>query len=516
MTMGESAAQLPGPDFEQGVDVETIPDGGMLLGHAAGEGVIVTRSGTEVCAVGATCTHYHAPLADGLFAEGTLRCPWHHARFDVRTGEAVGPPALNPLPCWNVERKGGRLRVTGKRTPLPKAAPKGAPNRIVIVGAGAAGNAAAEMLRREGYTGDLTLIGADPDLPYDRPNLSKDYLAGTAPEDWIPLRSADFYAEQGIRLLRGTPVTKLDVNAKKAILADGSVHPFDVCLLATGADPVKLPGPGTDLPHVHTLRTLAHSRAIVGRTGSVERAVVIGASFIGLEVAAALRARNIAVDVVAPEARPLERVMGPQLGDFVRALHHAHGVTFHLGQTVTKIAAKSVDLSGGTALAADLVVMGVGVRPSIALAEQAGLSLDRGVLVNEFLETSIPGIFAAGDIARWPDPYSGKRIRVEHWAVAEGQGYAAAQNMLGRRVPYRAVPFFWSQHYDVALNYVGHAETWDRIQVSGSLDARDAAVSFYEGNRVTAVVTLWRDRVSLQAEAALERGDNAALRKIVA
>lgn len=510
------SASLTGPDFEGGVALIDIPDGGMLLGHAGGEAVVVTRRGEECHAVGASCTHYGGNLADGILANGLLRCPLHHARFDVRTGEPVAAPALNPLPCWRVERRGDRIQVTGKKSAGAKTPPVNAPARIVIVGAGAAGNAAAELLRREGYAGTITLIGADESVPYDRPNLSKDYLAGNASEDWIPLRSPEFYAQQDIRLVTGTPVATLDARNRKVVLADGTAHDFDACLLATGADPVRLPTPGGTLPHVHTLRTLADSRAIIARAKEARRAVVIGASFIGLEVAAALRARNLAVDVVAPEARPLERVMGPQLGDFIRALHETHGVTFHLGQTAAAIDAKAVTLSDKRSLPADLVVMGVGVRPATALAEQAGLAMDRGVRVNEFLETSAPGIYAAGDIARWPDPHSGKPIRVEHWVVAEQQGQTAALNMLGRRTAFKAVPFFWSQHYDVTLSYVGHAESWDRIEVSGSLQNKDCTLAFHEGARITAVVTIGRDRTSLLAEAALERGDQGALHGLVA
>src|SRR5262249_901942 len=260
----------------------------------------------------------------------------------------------------------------------------------------------------------------------DRPNLSKDYLAGSAPEDWVPLRGDDWYAENNIKLSLKTEVRALDTKSKELLLGDGSKIQFDKLLLATGAEPVKLNIPGADQKHVHTLRSLNDCRAIIAQTKNAKRAVVIGASFIGLESAAALRAREIEVHVVAPEKLPLERVFGPQLGDFIRALHEEHGVKFHLEDGVNSIDGKRVTLKSGGTLDADLVVVGVGVRPRLTLAEMAGLAVDKGVSVNEFMETSTPGIYAAGDIARWPDPISGERIRVEHWVVAERQGQVAA------------------------------------------------------------------------------------------
>jgi NADPH-dependent 2,4-dienoyl-CoA reductase/sulfur reductase-like enzyme len=375
---------------------------------------------------------------------------------------------------------------------------------MVIVGGGAAGFAAAEMMRRRGFAGPITMLSDDAAAPVDRPNLSKDYLAGSAPEDWVPLRGDDWYKDNNVTLKLKTEVTALDTRAKELTLGDGSKTKFDRLLLATGAEPVKLDIPGIGQKHVHTLRSLADCRAIIAQTKSAKRAVVIGASFIGLETAAALRTRGIEVHVVAPEKRPLERVFGPQLGDFIRALHEGHGVKFHLENSVTAIGADNVTLKDGGTLDADLVVVGVGVRPRIALAENAGLAIDRGVSVNQYLETSAPDIFAAGDIARWPDPISGATIRVEHWVVAERQGQIAALNMIGQRTPYRAVPFFWSQHYDVPINYVGHAEKWDAIDIDGDVMKRDCVVRYKRSGRVLAVASIYRDVDSLKAAVEME------------
>jgi len=496
-----------GPDLGAGIALADVPDGGAVQGRAGDDDVILIRRGDALHAVGAHCTHYHAPLADGLIDGDTVRCPWHHARFSLRTGEALRAPALDALGCWRVERSGDRVFVRERvASPPPRAEPgptaTAAP--VVIVGGGAAGLAAADMLRREGYDGALTMLSADDAPPCDRPNLSKDYLAGTAPEDWIPLRSPDWYAERRIELVLNARVAAIDVAQRRVRLADGTQRSYTSLLLATGADPVRLPIAGADDARIHTLRTLADSRAIVVAAASARRALVIGASFIGLEVAASLRTRGLAVDVVSPETAPLARVLGPEVGQFIRELHEAQGVTFHLGRTVERIDGERVTLSDGSTLAADLVVAGVGVRPALDLAQRAGLAVDRGVLVDEFLETSAPRVWAAGDIARWPDARSGEAVRIEHWVVAQRQGQTAARNMLGARARFDAVPFFWSQHYDVAINYVGHAERWDAIAIDGSLAARDCAVTYSRGGRTLAVATVFRDRQSLEAEIALE------------
>ena len=506
--MAEEQSKPRGPDLAQGIAEAQLPDGGMLLGHVGDEEVLLARRGADVFAIGAHCTHYHGPLAEGLLVGDTVRCPWHHACFDLRTGEALHAPALSPVACWQVERRDGKIVVGGKREqPKPRGAARaaGGPDKIVIVGGGAAGFAAAEMLRRRGYQDSIVMLSADDALPYDRPNLSKDYLAGNAPEDWIPLRGADFYAEHSIDVRLRQQAVGIDTGSREVALAGGGKVAYDRLLLATGAEPVRLPVPGADRPHVHTLRSLADSRAIIAATKGARRAVVIGASFIGLEVAASLRARELDVHVVAPEKRPMERILGPDMGSFVRSLHEEHGVVFQLEDSATEIEDKRVRLKSGKTLDADLVVVGVGVRPRLELAEKAGLKLDRGVAVDAYLQTSAPGIFAAGDIARWLDPHTGESIRVEHWVVAERQGQTAALNLMGEREKFTAPPFFWSQHYDIPINYVGHAEKWDEIAVEGDIAAKDCLLRFKRGNRVFAVASIFRDVASLEAEVAMER-----------
>jgi NADPH-dependent 2,4-dienoyl-CoA reductase/sulfur reductase-like enzyme/nitrite reductase/ring-hydroxylating ferredoxin subunit len=496
-------------DLSRGVSASELADGGMILGRVGDENVVLARSGAEIFAIRAHCSHYRGPLVEGLVVGDTVRCPWHHACFSLRTGEALRAPALDPIACWRVERDGDRIFVREKlpaAQKAPAATPaRQAPSSIVIVGGGAAGVSAAEMLRRQGYEGPVALISADVDPPVDRPNLSKDFLAGEAQDDWIPLWPMDFYEEQHIELLLGRRVVSLDPKKRTVRLDDGSERSYGALLLATGADPVRLTIPGADGDRVRYLRSFTDSRAIVERAKTARRVVVVGASFIGLEVAASLRARDIAVDVVAPESTPLEHVLGVEVGRFIRSLHEARGVTFHLGEKVARVDGRAVTLGGGSTLDSDFLVLGVGVKPEVAIAEEARLAIDRGISVNEYLETSAPGIFAAGDAARWPDPHTGERIRVEHWVVAERQGQVAARNMLGARERFDAVPFFWSRHYDVAINYVGHAERWDEVRIDGSLESLDASVEYRRGGRALAVATIGRDRASLEAEARMER-----------
>jgi NADPH-dependent 2,4-dienoyl-CoA reductase/sulfur reductase-like enzyme/nitrite reductase/ring-hydroxylating ferredoxin subunit len=500
--MAGGTKELKGPDFGDGFDLASLREGEPVLGHMDGDAVLLVLLDGTVHAAGASCTHYGGPLGEGLVEGDTVRCPLHHACFSLRTGEALTAPALNPVPTWEVRTEDGRVTLGAKRKPAPlssRGREAEGPGRVVIVGAGAAGSAAAEMLRREGYAGDIVMVDPDPDAPYDRPNLSKDYLAGSAPEEWIPLRPDGFYEEHGIERVRDR-ATGIDRAARNVTLADGDSLAYDALLIATGATPRTLPVVGAERSHVHVLRSLEDSRRIIADAEDASRAVVIGASFIGMEVAASLRAREIDVTVVAPEEVPFERVLGAELGELIRGAHEENGVEFRLGRTVERIEPDEVILDDGEALAAGLVVVGVGVRPDTALAEDAGLDVDDGILVDELLRTSDPHVWAAGDNARWPDPASGRRVRIEHWVVAQRMGQAAARNILGREEPFRDVPFFWTHQFDVVLRYVGHAEDWDRVESEGS-GPEDRAFRYVDGDRLLALATIGRDRQSLETEA---------------
>lgn len=512
--MVDGHSKQNGPDLVHGILLADLPDGGQLVGHCGGEPVLLVRRGGQIFAVDAHCTHYNGPLSEGIVVEDTIRCPWHHACFDLRTGEALRAPAFRSLACWWVEQRNDKVFVVGKRRrsepstrPLPL---DPMPERIVIVGGGAAGFAAAEKLRREQFQGSIVMLSDDDAPPIDRPNLSKEYLSGKAPKEWLPLQGDSFFSRNNIDLRLKADVTAIDVQANEVVISNSERLPYDRLLLATGAEPLRLSIPGADQPHVHTLRSLSDCNAIIEQATTAKRVVVFGAGFIGLEVAASLRNRNVEVHVVAPNKRPLQRVLGAELGDFLRDLHEKHGVVFHLENTPVRIDRTTVTLASGHTLTADVFVAGIGVRPRTRLAENAGLAIDRGVVVDVHLQTSAPGIFAAGDIARWPDPRTGDDIRVEHWVVAEMQGQTAAMNMLGYGKKFTAVPFFWSTHFDVPINYVGHAERWDEVEVQGEIANRDCLIRYKRGGRTLAVASIFRDIDSLTAEVAMELSTNGS------
>lgn len=504
--MGHSPEPPAGPDFTQGIDRDQVPVGATLAGHVGDDPVLLSNLDGAFHAIGATCTHYGGPLGEGLVTDGAVRCPWHHACFDLRTGEALHAPAFASAGCWRVDQVGDRLFVREQAEPAPPprpAIPAGL-DTIVIVGGGAAGYACAVDLRKLGYDGRLVMLSADADPPVDRPNLSKDYLAGTAPEEWIPLREDAFYRDQRIELKLSASVSRLDPAARTVTVA-GETLAYDRLLLATGAEPITLPLPGFSAPNVHLLRSLADARSLIAEARGGTRAVIIGSSFIGLEAAASLRKRDVDVTIVSHSAVPFAAIFGPAVGQALQHLHESHGVRFHLGRTPAAFDGAALTLDDGSRLDADFILAGVGVRPRTALAADAGLTVANGVVVDRTLATSAPGVFAAGDIAAYPDPIDGAPIRVEHWVVAQRQGQVAARNMLGIETPFTAIPFFWSEQYGISLRYVGHGRDWDDIRIDGDLAAHDFIARYYRDGTMHASLACGRDRESLEDEVALER-----------
>jgi NADPH-dependent 2,4-dienoyl-CoA reductase/sulfur reductase-like enzyme/nitrite reductase/ring-hydroxylating ferredoxin subunit len=500
------AADL-GPDLAAGVTIADIPDGAMKAGHIGGTKALLARLGDEIFAIGATCSHLGGPLHQGLVVDHTVRCPWHHACFSLRSGEPLAAPAFDPLPHWEVAVEDSFVRVRQPAllpTPSRLRHSTRSDERFIVIGGGAAGFAAVDMLLRSGFAGEIAMISDDTAPPYDRTLLTKDYLDGHFGDDRLPLSNRDFASEDRVRLMLRTKIARIDPTARQVILDDGGVLSYSKLLLATGAAPKRPDFPGAELPHVKLLRSLEDCRDILAAAQAARHIAVVGGSFIGLEAAASLRDRGHKVSVVVPEKQPMARIFGAELAELIAAAHRDQGVNWHVGRKVDQVTEGAVRLDDDTLLDADVVVVGIGVVPRIGLAQAAGIAVDDGVLVDEHLVTSVPDIFAAGDIARWPDRYSGGRIRVEHWVVAERQGQVAALNMMGHRQSYVAVPFFWTKHFDLSIRYVGHATSWDELKVAGDLASRDGLVRFVKGERLLAVATVERDLAALDEERAWE------------
>lgn len=361
---------------------------------------------------------------------------------------------------------------------------------FVIVGASLAGAKAAETLREEGFDGRVVLLGEETERPYERPELSKGFLLGKKEADKLYVHPADFYAGHDIELRTSTTVTALDPGAHEVVLDDGERLGYDRLLLATGASPRRFPVAGADLPGVVYLRRMGQSADLRTAIQGASRVVVVGAGWIGSEVAACARMLGAEVSVVAPEAVPLERVLGPEVGAVYRDLHADKGVDLHLSTGVDRIegtdAATGVRTSDGTLVEGDLVVVGIGAAPRDELARAAGLEVDNGVLTDEQLRTSDPDIYAAGDVANAMNPFYGKRIRIEHWANALNQGPAAARNMLGAGTAYSRVPYFYSDQYDFGMEYNGYATEWDRVVFRGDPASREFLAFWVRDGQVLA------------------------------
>ncbi|ALN72837.1 FAD-dependent oxidoreductase [Aureimonas sp. AU20] len=503
------AEKSKGPDFTQGIASSDLAPGAMLRGTVGEVAVILVRSEAGLRAFSAKCTHLGAMLDTGLLAGGEIRCPWHHARFSADTGEAVAAPALAPLSCYLVEEREGRITV-GAQTDAarPRPAPS-APDRILILGTGAAGFACAHELAKRGAGRHVTLIGEEEDAPYDRTFCSKQYLAGKEERTGVAFKETAFLTESGVTLRSGASVEAIDPLDRTIRLTGGEVLAFDALVIATGAAPQRPDTPGFDRANVHVLRSLADADAIIAEAREGKRALVVGASFIGLEAAASLRGRGVEVDVVAPGEIPMRKVLGEEVGRMVRGLHEENGVRFHQGK-VRSFDGSAAVLEDGTRLPADFLVLGLGVSPSVDLAREAGLELAAreqggGILVDARLETSYPGIFAAGDVANLRRPTGDGRQRIEHWVHAERQGQHVARVLSGEGERFEDVPFFWSAHYGTSLRYVGHADAIAQAEMDGSAEQRDFALRIRDETGGEALVTSKRDKAALETEAEWER-----------
>jgi NADPH-dependent 2,4-dienoyl-CoA reductase/sulfur reductase-like enzyme/nitrite reductase/ring-hydroxylating ferredoxin subunit len=472
--------------------------------------ILLARVGDNFHAVSATCPHYGGPLAEGALCGTRVVCPWHHAAFNVVNGNLEDPPALDSLVSYQLRVEGDRILVSlpeaaeDRRTPAMVQRDTSAdPRQFVIIGAGAAGYAAAQTLREEGFRGSVVMITREDRAPYDRPNLSKDYLHDHAEPEWMPLRGEDFFNEHDITLLLNRDVTSVDARTKTITFDSGETMDYDALLVATGGAPVRLNMSGGDLKNVCVLRSFADADSIIETANHSRRVVVVGASFIGMEAAYSLRERGLEVTVVAPSQEPFELTLGAEVGALFRREHESHGIRFKLGNIVYRFEGshkiEAVVLDNGERIETDMVVVGVGVRPVTQFLEGVELDHAGGVVVDSRLRAA-DGLFAAGDIASFPDPRTGERVRIEHWRTAQQQGRTAARNMMGRNVTFDAVPFFWTRQFDIGLLYVGHAASWDEIIYRGDLALHDFLAFFVKGSRVLAVAGMNRDSEMAAAE----------------
>ena len=485
-----------------------LADGGMLAVEAGDEKILLTRAGATVHAVGASCPHAGAPLEQGVRNGERIVCPWHKATFCLRTGALLEPPAVDNLPRYDVRIEAGRIVVT-----VPAAGAEQAvlpPDRRIfaIVGAGGAGAVAAQTLREAGYNGRIVMLDEHNRVPYDRTVLSKYFLSGERNAEKSPLQSQSFYRQHRIER-RTARVTRLDAERKTLDCGDGFSLTYDACLVATGGAPVRPEIPGATLGNVFVLRNRADADAILAQAERSERAVVLGASFIGMEVAAALRERGLEVTVVGRETAPFEKQLGARIGNVFVSLHRKHGVSFRLGQEIEALegdaAVRTVVLANGERLPADMVVIGFGVRPVSDYLHGVKLDADGRVTVDATLKAA-DGLYAAGDMARFP--LGDRLVGVEHWRVAQQHGRIAALNMAGQCVRYDAVPVFWTIQYMKRLDYIGHATDWDDVVVHGGMEKPAFLAYYVKAGQVIAAAGLDRDQDSAALiELFNQRGD---------
>ena len=472
--------------------------------------ILLVRVNGNFYAIGAYCTHYQAPLEEGVLSGNRIICPWHNAYFQIDTGNQQEPPGLDSLPCYSVRVEGEDVIVnvpqscSKTRTRAMAVYNPEIDKRVfVILGAGAAGAHAAETLRVEGFQGRVIMVTQEAQIPYDRTWLSKDYFNGQVSKEQLPLRTPEFYQAHNIEVLLNKRVVRVDAKAKNITFADGGNLNYDALLVATGGKPRQLDVDGADLKNIFTLRIATDTEDILTAASRATQAVVIGSSFIGMETASGLTQRGVKVTVISPDSIPFKKILGEEVGQLFKQVHEENGVIFKTGRKVTRVEGndkvEAVILDNQERIPADMVVVGIGVQPATDFLEGINLNQDKSVPVNNHLLCTAEGIedlYAAGDIARFPDWRTGEDTRVEHWRIAAQQGRVAAHNMLGKSVKFQTVPVFWTMQFDFPLRYVGHAKEWDEIIVDGDLQKREFIVFYVKENQVLATASSKRDTES--------------------
>jgi NADPH-dependent 2,4-dienoyl-CoA reductase/sulfur reductase-like enzyme/nitrite reductase/ring-hydroxylating ferredoxin subunit len=476
--------------------IQDLKDGDMKEVKVGETTVLLSRIKGEFHAVGGICSHYGGNLAEGACKGDRVYCPWHMSAFNLATGDLLEPPGLDAVPRFEVRLEGDNVIVRvpegagDRRVPDMAQQNAAADSRtFMILGAGAAGLAAAEALRQDGFQGRVVMITQEKRLPYDRPELSKNYLAGANPQEVLWLRPREFFETHGLEILLEKRVVRVEAGAKTLAFADGTVMKYDALLLASGGAARTLPVPGGELANVFTLRNLEDAEAIIAAANEGARAVIVGAGFIGMETAGSLSARGCKVTVAAPGRVPYLRTLGPEIGQMWQRLLEENGVSFRLGAKVERLEGRrrveAAVLDNGEKLPADLVIAGLGIKPATEMLQGVFLNPDGSVTVDEYMQAAA-GLYAAGDIARFPDWRTGELIRIEHWRLAMQHGRVAAHNMAGQKTPFRDVPFFWSERLDIHFQYAGYVSGWDEIIYQGDPASRDFLAFYVKNNRVLA------------------------------
>jgi NADPH-dependent 2,4-dienoyl-CoA reductase/sulfur reductase-like enzyme/nitrite reductase/ring-hydroxylating ferredoxin subunit len=466
--------------------------------------VLLCRINDEFFALGASCTHYGAPLEEGVLKGDTIICPLHHACFNAKNGNLLEPPAMDALPKYEIKIDGDSIKINvpdefpGSRQPdMVKKDTKSDNRTFVILGAGASAYFAAQSMRENGFKGNIIMVTKENKTPYDRPNLSKDYLEGSAEPEWMPLRPDDFYSDYGIEIKQEVKIRGVDLKDKNVSFDNGESLKYDKLLIATGAIPRRLKVPGAELKNIFYLRSFRDADEILEAVKKSKSSVVIGASFIAMETAHSLTKRGIKVTVVAPEEVPFERNFGKDIGNLFKKVHEKNGTSFKLKSNIKRLIGdekvRSVLLQSGEEIDADLVVIGIGVTPSTEFLSGIDLLNDGSIKTDPYLQVK-DDVFAAGDIAAFPDFRSGNYIRVEHWRLAEQLGRVAGANMADKKIKYEGVPFFWTSQAGITLRYVGFVQDWDDIILDGNISQKSFIAYYIKNNKIMAAAGINRDK----------------------
>ncbi len=465
--------------------------------------VLIVNINDELFALGAHCTHYGASLQDGVLKDETIICPLHHACFNAKTGSLKEPPASDGLPKFNiiVENDNVLVEVPDEfpfsKTPEMSEIDEEINENYVIIGGGAAGYAAAQAMREAEYKGKITIISRENRTPYDRPNLSKDYLQGSAQEEWMPLRPDVFYSKYNIEFMFDMMVNKINIKEKKILFEKGEALSFTKLLIATGGVPREFNLPGSDLKNIFYLRSFSDSDSIIETAKNSKEAVIIGSSFIGMESAFSLTERGIKVTVISPEEVPFEKTLGKEIGELLKKQHEISGVVFKLKRNVKNFEGngkvESVIIDNGEKVKADFVLVGIGVKPATDFIDGPVKNPDGGIKVdNSFWAAE--DIYAAGDPAAFPFWMTGEVVRIEHWRTALQEGRLAGFSMAGKNTKYDSLPFFWTHQAGLNIRYVGHAKNWDDIIYWGDVSSKEFIAFYVKNNKVAAAAGNNKDK----------------------